>query len=90
MRYEWDENKRIANIVKHSVDFTSAVDFLWVNACITRDTRKCYSEDRYMATSFIGNRLFLMVFTLRGETVRIISLRKANKREEKNHENKTS
>lgn len=52
-------------------------------ACYPRreDTRKDYQETRYRALGPIENRLYLLVYTMRGGIVRVISLRKANKRE---------
>ena len=41
------------------------------------------ADPRFEATGYIGNRLHVMVFCLRTDAVRVISLRKANKREEK-------
>ncbi len=43
-------------------------------------------EHRYFALGFIGARLHALVYTLRGEVVRIVSLRKANKREVRRYE----
>ena len=43
--------------------------------------RKRYGETRFIAAGLIGVRLFVLTFTLRGNAVRIISLRKANRRE---------
>lgn len=43
------------------------------------DDREHYGELREMALGFIGVRLHAMAFTRRGDTVRIISLRKANR-----------
>lgn len=47
------------------------------------DTRKRYTEQRFEATALIGDRLHVMVYCLRGDACRIISLRKANAREVK-------
>ena len=81
MHYEWDENKRIANLARHKVDFTNALDFQWDTAIETIDDRFDYDEERWVALGYIGNRLHVMVYTFRVETIRIISLRKANNRE---------
>ena len=45
--------------------------------------RKSYGELRHVAIGYIHGRLHVLVFTKRGQTVRVISLRKANKREER-------
>jgi len=89
MQYEWDENKRIANVARHKVDFASAVDFQWDTALETIDDRFDYGEERWVALGFIGNKLHIMVYTFRYQNIRIISLRKANKRERIYYENKT-
>ncbi len=89
MQYEWDENKRIANIARNKVDFVSAVDFQWDTALETVDDRFDYGEERWVVLGFIGNRLHVMVCTFRHQNIRIISLRKANKRERIYYENKT-
>ena len=49
------------------------------------DHRRVYGEDRVAAIGYIGLRLFFVVFVDRAEARRIISLRKANKREEKRY-----
>lgn len=86
MRYEWDENKRIWTLLKHGVDFIDAEKFQWNSAKVTIDDRHAYDEERYVAIGFIGDRLHVMAFTLRDDSIRIISLRKANKREVNNYE----
>ncbi|MDQ6960064.1 MAG: BrnT family toxin [Mariprofundaceae bacterium] len=42
MRYEWDEAKREANLVKHDVDFKAASNFLWPRSVTIPDRRKDY------------------------------------------------
>ena len=81
MRFEWDEAKRAANIAKHGVDFTAVVDFEWEAALVRPDTREGYGELREVALGFIGARLHSVVFTERDDVVRVISLRKATKKE---------
>ncbi|OGQ95819.1 MAG: hypothetical protein A2521_01290 [Deltaproteobacteria bacterium RIFOXYD12_FULL_57_12] len=89
MDYEWDEGKRKANLLKHGIDFQAVSEFCWDDAEIEQDARQDYQEKRYTALGFIGNRLHLLIFSVRNNTIRIISLRKANKREGRNYENKT-
>jgi uncharacterized protein len=64
------------------VDFSAIESFQWEHALVEPDVRKLYGENRYRAIGLINGRLHVAVFTLRGENFRIISLRKANKREE--------
>lgn len=81
MKYEWDEDKRVANLAKHGVDFIGAQEFNWERALVIPDTRRHYGEPRFRAQGPIHGRLHELVFTPRGNVVRIISLRKANPRE---------
>ena len=89
MKYEWDENKRVANLAKHDVDFVDAENFDWSSAIETIDDRLNYNEERWVALGFIGNRLHVLTYTVRDENIRLISLRKANKREREFYEEKT-
>ncbi len=83
VRYEWEEAKRKSNIARHGVDFTVMEAFRWDTAIINPDDRT--SEPRWVAYGFIGVRLYVVVFTERGDNIRIISLRKANQREERRY-----
>ena len=58
-------------------------------ALIDRDTRHNYGEDRFQALGMIDGRLHFLVFTMRGDALRAISLRKANSREEQRHDHQT-
>lgn len=60
----------------------------WSNAVIEEDDRKDYGERRYRVIGYIGDRLHAVIFTPRAGKVHVISLRKANKREVKQHEQK--
>jgi uncharacterized DUF497 family protein len=53
----------------------------WDTALVSIDDRYDYGEPRLEAIGLIGSRLHVLVFNLRETTVRIISLRKANRRE---------
>ena len=81
--YEWNEVKRRANLAKHGVDFTAIHDFEWDTANIELDEHD--EERRWIARGLIESRLHVAVLTLRGRRIRVISLRKANRREEQHH-----
>jgi uncharacterized DUF497 family protein len=81
MPYEWDESKRIDTLVTRGVDFADINHFDWNNATYDRSDRN--DEVRWVSLGLIGNRLYHVVWTERGENIRIISLRKANMREER-------
>jgi uncharacterized DUF497 family protein len=79
--YEWNEEKRKQKPKDHGVDFAAAARFEWETALLTVDDRENYREFREIAYGFIGDRLHAFTFTRRGGNIRIISLRKATKRE---------
>jgi uncharacterized DUF497 family protein len=78
-----DPAKNERNIATRGIDFALAATFEFASAVIAIDDRKNYGEVREVATGFIGQRLHVLVFTMRGEACHVISLRKANKREVK-------
>ena len=80
--FEWDDNKAAPNLAKHRVSFERVREFEWGTAKFVNDGREDYGEVRINAIGFIGVRLHAVTYTPRGETYRIISLRKANKREQ--------
>ncbi|MGE0108735.1 MAG: BrnT family toxin [Bdellovibrionales bacterium] len=86
MKYEWDEAKNARNRDVHGVDFDLVESFEWSRALIAKDERWDYGEIRLIGYGFIGKRLYICVYTQRPHARRIISLRKANKREEKLYE----
>jgi len=81
----WDETKRAANLTKHGVDFALAEGFDWDTALTSVDERQSYGEHRCVSVGFIGDRLYVMVWTPRDHGVRIIGLRKANEREQRRY-----
>lgn len=81
VRYEHDHKKLATNVAQHQVWFHEAEGFDWETAIIRVDDRHDYGETRLTATGLIGSRLHVMVFTFRETALRIISLRRANKRE---------
>ncbi len=85
MGYEWDDNKLILNLENHKVHFSLVEQFDWETALIESDNRKDYREQRYSALGVIGTRLYCLIYTLRNDVKRIISLRKANLREVKRY-----
>lgn len=87
MNYIFDPAKNALNVKRHGVFFAAAADFDWETALVDIDNRRDYGETRFIATGFINNRVYVMVFNLRETSVRIISLRKANRREVKHYAN---
>jgi uncharacterized DUF497 family protein len=83
MTFEWDENKRRSNIEKHGLDFVLALQILEApDMYEILDDRFDYGEDRYLAYAEInGVRLCLCYARKPKDTIRVISLRRAHKKE---------
>ena len=86
MKFEWDEVKATANFAKHGVRFEDVSEFEWELSVDSLDLRKHYRETRVVSTSTIRGRPHVLVYTMRNDAVRLISLRKANKRESISYE----
>ncbi len=56
---------------------------------VGRDHRRDYDEDRYRLLGTIEGRVFVVIYTMRGSAMRIISARKANGREVREYERNT-
>jgi len=85
MEYEFDPAKDILNQRKHGLPMTAADFFDWDTAQIREDDRFDYPEQRFEATGYIGRRLHVLIFCLNGEKTRLISLRRAEKYEERRY-----
>lgn len=83
MEYEWDEDKRRKNLQTHGIDFVAILGFHWETAIEAIDSRFDYSEERINAVGFLGERLVVLTYTERQNVIRVISLRKTTKTEEK-------
>jgi uncharacterized DUF497 family protein len=82
----FDPEKNERNIQERGISLARAADFNFETAIYIQDSRKDYGEVRVRSFGVIGNRLHALVFTVRGKALRIISLRKANRREVKRYE----
>lgn len=77
-QFRWDDAKAAENEAKHGVTFEMARDvFRDPFAPEWLDASKNYGEDRFVTIGMVEGRLLTVVFTLRGETIRIISARRA-------------
>lgn len=80
---EWDPAKAAANNRKHGVSFDqAALAFRDIFAVEWIDTRKCYGEERVILVGTSEGRKLTVVYTERGERIRIISARRATKDEQ--------
>jgi uncharacterized DUF497 family protein len=89
MDIEFELAKDAINRRQHRLSRAAAGLFDFERALLKTDTRKRYGETRYIAYGPIGPRLHCLVFTMRGDTLRAISLRKANSREVRDYEQET-
>jgi len=82
MKIEYDPAKNGLNRRKHGIFLSLAEVFEWDTAQIEEDTRFDYPEQRFEATGYIGQRLYVMIYYLVADDIaRIISLRRAEPRE---------
>ena len=81
--YEWDESKRGANLEKHGFDFLRAHEVLEGEHYLLPG--RGGDEIRHVAIGRLGARLVAVVFTLRGEKTRIISIRAARHEEKRQY-----
>ena len=88
MEITYHQSKNLHNIRQRNLSFEKARDFDFETANFTIDKRKSYGEIRRCALGFLGNRLHAMVFTETAKGIRVISFRKANKREIMSYEQK--
>jgi hypothetical protein len=78
MRFEWDGQKRKANIRKHGFDFRDAWKVFQLPMLVALDDRQDYGENRWIGIGVLNTRVVVVVFTERDEdTIRIISMMKA-------------
>ena len=73
MRFEWDETKRISNLEDHGVDFKDAALIFEGAFLQAEDTRGDCGERRFRALGRVDQQAFMVAFTWRGVSRRIIS-----------------
>ncbi|MGH8555921.1 MAG: BrnT family toxin [Methylococcales bacterium] len=80
--FAWDDNKAASNDADHGVTFEAArAVFKDPLAIEWLDDRKEYGEARYAILGMVENRLLYVAYTMRGETIRLISARGAESHE---------
>ena len=80
--FDFDPAKSTRNERERGITFERIADMDFETAIAIEDTRKDYGERRLRVLGTIDGKLHAAVITPRGETIRVISLRRANKREE--------
>ena len=83
MEFEYDLRKSQANRTKHGLDFEQA-KHIWedIDRLEVSVSRIVEGEKRYLMIGRISGKIWTAVFTRRGEAIRLISVRRAHKKEE--------
>jgi uncharacterized protein len=87
MIFEWDENKNQRNIEKHGISFDEAISLFLHPAIRSVDKRFSYKETRYQLIGITNDLVAVsLICTIRGDRIRIISARPAERKERKDYD----
>ena len=88
MKFEWDDEKALANVEKHGVTFAEAVEVFYdPNAVENEDAGHSHEEARFVIIGYSTKRMLFVVFAQRhGDAIRIISARLPTPKERKLYE----
>jgi len=78
--FEYDDNKSASNLEKHGIDFIAA-QALWLDSDLIEIRVKSADEARFLVIANINNKHWSAVITYRGNSIRIISVRRSRKKE---------
>lgn len=81
----FDPAKSSANAALRGLPFSLVKELDWSTAIMLEDTRHDYGEQRFRVFGYIGSRLYAAVITPRTGSIHVISLRKANRREQQRY-----
>ena len=81
----WTEEKRQRNIRKHGIDFVGAEAIFDQPMVTQEDDREAYGEQRFKSLALLKGRVVVVVWTARGNDVHFISIRKAERHEQKTY-----
>jgi uncharacterized DUF497 family protein len=82
MQIEFDPDKRALTLANRGLDMAEAETVFDAPTLTVDDDRLDYGEPRYITIGTLQGRMVVIVWTLRGDARRIISMRKANEREQ--------
>lgn len=86
MKIEFDPDKNARNVSERGLPFEQVAQFDFSTALFAVDVRRDYGERRIQARGFLDKRLHVLVFVETTAGIRVISFRRANKREVKQYE----
>ncbi len=81
IEFEWDEQKRLSNLQKHGIDFVRACQIFKSYTVDFEDNRYDYGEERFIAIGETNGQILTVVYTYRGDAIRLISARSATRYE---------
>ncbi len=84
--FEYDPNKSMTNLDKHGLDFDEA-QYLWEDESKIVFPAKLDGEERYLMVAMYKGKHWTAVYTLRGNNIRIISVRRSRTKEIMCYEN---
>jgi uncharacterized protein len=88
--YEWDEIKPQCHVRRHGIDFLDVFPcFSDPQRLIEEDARRDYGERQFYLLCPLKGHLYHVTFTEKGQEIRIISARRANKREQRHYQRRT-
>jgi uncharacterized protein len=86
MAYQWDKDKVAVNLRKHGIDFADAVSVFSDDLAITTSDER-FDEDRFITIGLDAlGRVLVVVYTWRGQKIRLISARPATRQEKRQYE----
>jgi uncharacterized protein len=86
MRFEWDERKRLSNLEKHGLDFLDVLA-VFEDSHVEVPSASRGGEERFLAIGTFEGRYVTVVYTARGEAIRVISFRRARHEERQTYQN---
>ena len=87
--FEWDDKKRQTNVAKHKIDFVDATEVFADPKQFTYRSPHGLIEARFISVGSVHGTLMAVVFTHRGDRIRIISARAARKNERQYYDRQT-
>ncbi|MDM8536443.1 BrnT family toxin [Desulfobacterales bacterium HSG17] len=85
MKFTWNKAKRRTNLAKHGFDFADAEAVFTGMTYTFGDDRTYYGEDRFTTLGMLDGRVVVIAHTEDDDEIRIISMRKATKHEQKKY-----
>ena len=87
MEITFDPAKNERNVRQRGLSFERAVEFDFNNSLRSIDSRRDYGETRHVAVGYLGQRLHVLCFVETVTRIRVVSFRRANRREMRRYEN---